>query len=322
MESIETEKITKWLDITEQQYEILHCIYTLEGKREEVNPTNILNEYLKNHGKKIQTSNLFPLLKTLMEKGLAVKKEKARYSINLEGIEKQITRNQRDLQKELDDQKNVVEHLDRYFALISKRETQPIVKYYGYKEGFEKIAELLKTSNNYSLVSTFPNITWTPNLAYGQGVGIYVTTLQDRCLKEKKLDITYITSLEVDLLYRRLLKIHGERKLAYTECEVILNKIKPLLEDNKNLDLRYLENPMGFFIAIPEREKPLDFFIFLRDAAREIVGSIYIRSGDIAEHAKQQLMTENEKAVSLRDSQGKKIVERKKKELKQIYRTD
>ena len=319
METIELQKITRWLDITEQQHEILQCIYAIEGRKEEVNPTNILKEYQKSNGKRIQTSNLFPLLKTLIEKDLIAKREKARYSINLDGISRQITKNQKDLQKELDEQKNVAEHLNEYFASISKPETHPIVKYYGYGEGFEKIAELLRTSNRYYLVSTFPNITWTANLAYGQGVGNYVATVQDRCLKEKKLEATYITSLEVDLLYRRLLKIHGEKKLAYTECETVINKIGPLLEENKNLDIRYLENPMGFFIAMPEREKPLDFFIFLRDATREIVGSIYIRSEEIAKQAKQQLMTESEKAVSLREPKGMKIIEKKKRELRQIY---
>ncbi|VVB54126.1 Uncharacterised protein [uncultured archaeon] len=319
MELAELDSIVKWLNITQQQHDVLSCIYALEEQKSEINPKNILDAYKKTYSKSIQPSNLFPLLKTLVERDIIIKKEKANYALNSEGIRNQLLTSQRIMQKELEDQTYVIDHIDEYFKSIANHEKQPILKYYSYTDGFEKLAEILKSCKKHYCTSTFPYIAWMPTLAYQRGVEAYNNVLWERCLTKKVLEVTYLTPLDMDLLYSRAMKVFGVDKLAYAECESMLNKVEALLERNENLDIKYLENPVGFFVMIPERNSPTDVFIFLRDENREVIGYIYINSEDIAYQAKQQFLSESKHAVSLRDPKGKVVLKKIRKQFAEKY---
>ena len=60
---MDLKKVGGWLDLTNQEFDILQCIYRLQLDGLEVSPKNIQGKYKRRMGKKIEKANLFKIIR-------------------------------------------------------------------------------------------------------------------------------------------------------------------------------------------------------------------------------------------------------------------
>ena len=95
--------ITKWLQLTGQQAELIRILYQLQENKLPTNPVAIEKEYFKDTKTFIQKSNLFTQLRLLQEKGLVTKTENSHYLLNLKGIQESIYSKKKELVQEMEE---------------------------------------------------------------------------------------------------------------------------------------------------------------------------------------------------------------------------
>lgn len=312
---ITQEELTKWLEITEQQNQVLQTIYGLELVNIETTPKNILEKYARTYKREIQSNNLFTIIKKLTDDNLILKKEKARYGVNTEGIRERIIESKQQQEKELERMGGLIKDIDKYYksaALDAKPETT----FYDSRELFNKTADALKNATTYYVTSRIPTMTFSRPLLHRIWSEKYADVIQDRCFVKKDLKVVYITQLRTDDVYKNALEIYGKPELAVREVETILDRVLDSTLSNENFEVYYLPNPVGLYISIIEKqEEPTELFLFLQ--SEENVSGIYLKSREIASHAKKSFLNGIEKATPLASARGKKLVNAAKKQLRE-----
>jgi hypothetical protein len=321
MEKTDQELIPKWLGITEQQFSILTTIQNLELKDIETTPKNIGEEHSKTSGKKIKTPNLFAILKTLTEAGLVVKEDNANYRIDFEGLKKALSEKETQFLEEVNEFKRVSSNIEDRFKAVSRRTVKPYVEYLeGRRELFNVLNKYLERATRYYIVARFPGTAFTPQISRkGAERGPYLDILYDRCFDKKDLHITYLTPLAIDYPFNYALLAYRNPHLAYRECEMVLNNLENQVEAHENLDVRYVDNPFGFDVVIPEMDEPLNFFIWVRDRKNILTGGIHIRSPETTLHAKEQFLRVCKDAKRVRGEEGQRILKKVRTDLKKQY---
>lgn len=319
MESNELRKIVKWLGVTDQQFGILLSIYKLESRREETTPRNIEREYLKNYGKAPQRSNLFAQIRQLLGKNLITKERKGFYSVNFDAMSAMIQDRRDKFIEELNEFNRVSERVQDYFKKAALQAARPRVDYLDHDELYDALAKSIKDADRLYTTINFPTIAYTYPLATGIGRGNYTKMVWDRCFKKAELNAFYLTALNIDFPFNHAFRIYGDPKKAYRECIIILDQLWNQIETYNNLDIRYLKEPHGMDVFIPERYGPREFFLFTRDEHKNIIGGIEVRSPETAISAKQMFMRDFEYAEQLRGPKGEEIIENIKKELEKKY---
>lgn len=316
----ETRQMPGWLGITEQQFNILMAINKLEAEGTEPTPKNIWLENAKTFKKKIKTPNLFGILRTLSEEGLVVKERKGFYRTDMMGIKNTLSLRQKELQEEADTFRNVTSNIGLYFREAAKTLAKPYVEYIdGRRELYALIQKQLEKARRYYCVTPFPSISFTPEISHGGAKrGPFFDTLYERGFMRKDLDITYLTPLDPTYPLKYAMKTFGDFERACMEAEAVVDNLERQVAEHDNFEVRYTENPFGFDIVMCEREKPEDFYIFVRDPSRIVIGGIYICSPETAQHAKQQFLSACSSAKRVRGEEGARILKKIRQEFSRL----
>lgn len=319
MENNELRKVAKWLEITDQQFEILLSIYKLEVRRDETTPRNIEREYLNSYGKVPQRSNLFGQIRQLLGKNLITKERQGLYSVNFDVMYTMLQDRKDKFIEELNEFNRVSERVKDYFKKAALQTTKPRVEYLNHGELYDALAKSITDVDRFYATANFPTIFYTYPLATGIGRSNYTDMVWRRCFKKAELGVFYLTTLNIDFPFNHAFRIYGDPKKAYKECIIIIDQLWNQIETHDNLDIRYLKEPHGMDVFIPERYEPRGFFIFTRDEHKNIVGGIEVRSPETAISAKQMFMRDFEYAEQLRGKKGEEIIGNIKKELEEKY---
>ncbi len=319
MKCDELKKMAVWLDITEQQFGILLSIYKIEAIRERTTPKNIEKEYMKAYGKAPQRSNLFRQIRQLISKNMITKGGQGIYSVNFDAIYSILQSRKEGFIEELNEFNRVSEQLKQYFKKAVLQTTKPKVSYLNYDEFYNTLAKSLRTADKFYKISNFPTIAYTYPLTTGIGISNYTDLVWERCFKRGELHACYLTTLNIDFPFNHAFRTYGDPKKAYRECKIIIDQLWNQIETHNNLDIRYLKEPQGMDVFIPERYEPREFFLYTRDEHRNIIGGIEIRSPETAISAKHMFMRDFEYAKQIRGHEGEKIIENLKKKLEEKY---
>ncbi|MBM3308958.1 MAG: hypothetical protein FJY77_01770 [Candidatus Altiarchaeales archaeon] len=315
MEEFNFDSIASWLETTEQQFQIIKTIYRLEGRETEITPKNIGKEYEKIYGKSIQKPNLFTILRTLGEKELIKRDSTSNYKIDFDGVRQTLEKHQNKLEKEREEFQKAYTKTEDYFKRHISRSEYPTINYYEQKELYVEMLKSIKTSNTLYIITDFPSIAYTYNLATGVDNLEYIETLWKRCFKEKNLDISYLTTLNTDYLFSQAFRTTQDPKIAFTECELVLQQLVSQGESYKKLKVRVVEEQKGMDVLIPIRDKPTEVFQFIKDEHKEILGGIKIRSAETAMQAENMF----KQGFNHAEDMNNKLMQKAHKKLKLEY---
>ncbi|MFH1125618.1 MAG: hypothetical protein V1703_00700 [Candidatus Altiarchaeota archaeon] len=315
MEEFNFDTIANWLNTTEQQFQIIKTIYRLESKREEATPKNIGKEYAKTYGKSIQKPNLFTLLRTLIEKELIQKDAGFTYRVNFNGIRQSLGKHREKLDKEGEEFQKAYGKTEEYFRRNISRQERPTVDYFEQKELYAEIMKSTSNSNVLNVMTNFPEISYTYNLASGADRLEYVEAIWRRCFKEKNLEVNYLTTLDLDYLFNQAFRSLGEPKLAFKECEIVLQQLENQVEAHKKLHIKTVEEQKGMDVCIPIKDKPEEFYLFIKDEHKEVLGGIKIKSPETASQAENMFKL----GFNYAEEINSKLIQKAHKKLKQEY---
>lgn len=319
MATQEIRKVGKWLDLTDQQFDILLSIYKLEARHEETTPKNIEQEYLKAYGRAPQRSNLFGQIRQLLSKNMITKERQGRYSVNFSVIYSLLQDRKEAFIEELNEFNRISEEIKDYFRKAAIQTTKPKVEYLNYSEFYNALSSSIKTKDCFYMTTKFPSIAYTYSLSSGIGTSGYTNTIWERCFEKGELRACYLTNLDIDFPFNHAFRVYGDPKRAYKECVIIIDQLWNQIQTHSNLEVRCLKEPHGMDVFIPERHEPKEFFIFTRDEHRNIIGGIKIGSPETAISAKQMFMRDFEYADRLSGSKGEEMIENLKRELEEKY---
>ncbi len=318
---METEKMADFIGVTDQQMKILLSLYKLQSRGEKTNPKSILREYEKMYGKSIYTSNFFTQTKQLQDLGVIEKTKKAIYLINFDNMKKSIAERKERFLKDLDEFDRLSEHVTDYFRSAALPPVKPTVEYLDYDQLYGNISRKLKVVDRFYNVTDFPLVAYTYTLAEGIGRGAYAEVIWDRCFKKKKLDVSCLTTLDMDFSFNLAFRVYADPKLAYKECKIVLEQLGNQVEKYENLHVKYLKEPQGMDVLIPERKKdePYEFYLFTRDEHKNIQGGIHINSPETAASAKQMFLRDFKYAEEIKGKKGREILSNARKQLDEKY---
>lgn len=311
-------KIMDGLGLTQQQFDILNCIYRLQDDGGRASPKAIQEEYKRVSGKRLMKANLFKVLKALRDKNFVDSVGFGKYALNYDGVEEALEVRKEEYERELTELDKLSGDVEEYFDRLKESRLKPVVEYYSQTPFFLKIAQTAKHTKNLYMVGRFANITYTPRLLNTVDRGECFRQIQDMCFVKKQLHVTYITSFDVDYIYRHALKTYGDPQWAYRECEMAVDGLHELA-NLETLDLIYINKVQGLHLVLPEKKEPSEVFLYLRDNAGEIIGGVYIKSPDTAKRAKEMFMREQEQGTNLKGKPGKRIIKGVKENLKEKY---
>src|SRR3989344_1259134 len=171
--------ITKWLQLTGQQAELIRILYQLQENKLPTNPVAIEKEYFKDTKTFIQKSNLFTQLRLLQEKGLVTKTENSHYLLNLKGIQESIYSKKKELVQEMEEISKFASDTHAFFEKIVKPHSVSVT-YLTETELYHKLAFYLKNAGAFYLGCDFPHYAYSFALCNSAQEAAYIETLTAR----------------------------------------------------------------------------------------------------------------------------------------------
>ena len=270
-----TEDFRRWLDITEQQLELLQTVFHLEKDGKLVTPKNIDITYAETYKKLLQKPNLFNQLNALMDKGIIVRTSKARYSTDVEKIKYILIKRTDLLKEDLVECEKAAAQLNKIKQALNKPASTS-VKYFNSQQIFLELAKTLRTAKSFDMIAGFPGIAFTHNIySFGER-GEYWRALLDG-LKNGRLKIRYLTNLDINYPLLYAYKLNKNKTLALRESLDTINNLEILIKQYKNIGVAYALNDMSGLIIIERDNAPI-MFQFLRDVNRDVIGGVMIES--------------------------------------------
>lgn len=318
---LEFQKLGNWLNLTEQQFQILTAVHQLHLRDEASSPKNIVAEYKGISNKLIQKPNLFTILKTLSEKKLLRKTGQASYALDFDGLRDLLSDKREVKQKELNQLDRILMETEEYFRKRLKPREQPEVNYLDHDALFKKLADAVNHSTGYCVVGNFPSIAYTYPVYSGLHREEYMNALLENALKKKTLNVSFLTNMDVDYLFNHAFMTLGDPARAYRECRIMLQQLRNILDSNENVDVRYHEDPHGLDVAIPEKREddPTEFIIFTRDEHKNIMGGVHVKAGEPARQAKHMFKRLFNYAEKLEGKTAEKIIQKIEEQLDEKY---
>jgi len=317
MEEFNFDNVGKWLNTTEQQFHIIKALYKLESKTAETMPKDIGREYTRLYGKIIQKPNLFTILRALMDKNLIQKDSRSNYRIRFDGLRQALGKHREQIEREGEEFRNAYSKTEDYFRRNMPRSDRPMVDYYEHKDLYTEMVKSIKNSGTVNTVSNFPSIAYTYNIASATDRLGYIQTLWDLCFREKKLEVNYLTTLDMDYLFNQAMRSLEEPKQAFKECEIVLKQLSNQLEAQKRLHIKVVEEQKGMDYCIPAKERPMEFYLFIKDEHKETLGGIRIKSPETASQAEDMFKSGFNYAEDLNE----KTIQKASRKLKHEYGT-
>ncbi|MBN2518327.1 MAG: hypothetical protein JXB14_05760 [Candidatus Altiarchaeota archaeon] len=317
-----TGKISRWLDVTPQQFDILETIFRLQKQGAKATPKSIVEEDAKvREGPKIQKSNLFTQLKILRNRGFIRREEKASYALDIRGVKKKLGKASKRLDEEMREFRVAYAQTEEYFKDLTSDQNRITVEFCEYDQMYERTADILKNAEECFLTGVFPRILYpnSPCLMQTPGVRRYAETLWDLCIRRKTLRVSYLTRMDVEYLFKRLYETYNNPKLAYEEAKIILNNFEAIMDSESKLLVCFVDSPYGVDMIIPQDAGADEFFLMIRDKSDRGIGAVYIRSSDLAKRFKHIFAEECKKSIKMRGPEGKKVLDMLRGRLEKVY---
>jgi hypothetical protein len=318
MFSVDENKTRRWLNLTQQEYDIVKAIYRLRNRGIQPTPKNIQKEYLNAHGKHIIKPNLFNLLRQLQAKKAVSKPAQAEYAVNEEGIKEVLEEARKHLAQDIEDVEKTRDQVDQYFKETTYRKEQPDIHFLQGVQLSQTMAEYLQTAKTVHIVADFPQTAYNQEMTLKLQMEPYAQALW-QALKNKKPQINMLTSLNTDTLFNHAYATYGNPKIAYREAQTALKRLQTQTQTSKNLDIRHTDAPHGLDIAVYQQNEPTEFIIFTRDEHNQIQAGLKIRSHKTAANALQTFQQTYDHATPLNTPQGQATIQKTRQQLKQKY---
>lgn len=305
-----------WLGLTNQQYDVLQIIWSLQSVGKNPSPKIIQESFFSKYGVKIQKPNLFNILKFLIEKGFLKKTGKGVYNLDKAGISRSIKAKKEFFLTSVSECEKAIVDLDSLLEKIIENEKKPIINYLDHVDMWHAVSKVLEYSNNYYLTAKFPGIAYTYNPYSKIGRGDYLKLLWDKALIKGGIHVRYISALDLDYPMTHSMTLYGDYDRSVEETKIILKQLQNQVENYENLSIFYLDNPYGLDVILPFKDCPENSFLFVRDNENNVVGTIHIKNRDIALKARQTFVNICSQAKLLDSSNVRPVIKRKLKELK------
>lgn len=317
----------EWLNLTEQQLNILFTIYELGGKNRDIKVRNIITEYENMFHSNLKRQNLFSQLKVLIQKGLIKRDNKFSYLVSTESMRDVLTKNKEIKEMEITNFNKFLKNFDNEFNSILNI---PKVSYLDYQVYIETISNLINQSLVMYADSPFPNISYNHSLYRLLNREKFVDSMKLNCFKLKKLKIYYLTNLVIDLTFRRCLRVFKSEIKAYRECHNAIDRLQKQVKLFPKLDIRYMEILPGPHMYVFENDKAHNIILSLRgsNAPRGIkeiegfhdpYGGIHIISHQITNEAKKLFLNSFNKATPLKGKKGSTLFDQTRVNLDALY---
>ena len=313
-------KLGFWLGLTPQEFDILQCIYRLQLDGYVSSAKDLQNKYRRRHGKILEKANLFKILKKLKKEGLVFQPAHGQYALDFEGIKSSLKIKRVEYEQTLTEFDELNSEVEAQMKKAVYNFQTPKVEFLDHDKMYARLTELVPKATTYYVVGKFPKISYTTDVSEKIGRCAYLQKIYDGTFVKNKLNLLYVTHLDVDYLYRHALKQYENPKTAYDESLHIIGRLKRQIETTEKMQVYYVENLFGLDLVLPENKTPLESFHYIRDNKKEIMGAIYIKSQDIASKAKEMYLRECENGINLNTNKGKKILKQKTRELKKKYK--
>jgi len=304
-----------WLHLTNQQYLVLRSIVELQGTPN-CKPKEIEEKFKEMSNKHIQKTNLFGLLKLLMDRDYLVKDEKMNYRVNVEAIKGKLQVERNKLKSEDEELAGYLENPNRLLSGLDSGYNEDIItKLITKKEFYSKISSKLNIYMDYCNISRFPSLFFTETISKRLGRDKYIDVMGKKCFTEKNLNMSYLTNLNVERIYNHTKKIFANKKDAIKEVLLVIDRFELLVKNNKNLHVYYSENKPDWEYIIPYSGFPKEFFLILRSKnIEDSPGILHIISRDAAQKAFDIFAKRINRAEEITKTSVGKHIKRLKKE--------
>lgn len=315
-------QLLEWLGLTRQQMNIIEAILRLQKKGAIPSPKSIIDEDADfRDAPKIQKSNFFAQLKSLQGRRYVRKVGEAAYAIDFRAISSSLDNAQENANKELEQMDRLRKETEQYFKQISSGEKKPVVEFIEYEYMYDKVADTVKNAKTCLISRAFPRILYarSPSLVYTPHARRYAQTFWDRCIEDKAMDVTYLTTFDINYIFQRLFSAYKNPTLAYDEVKMIINGIEETLKQNEKLNIYYLESSYCLDMIIPYSEEINELFLIVRDETRRGIGAIHISSPDLVARFKRLYEEECSRALDMRSEKGKEVIKKLNAKLDAVY---
>src|SRR3989338_7078123 len=280
--------ITKWLELTGQQAELVSILYKLEENKSPTNPVAIERKYFQETKTFIQKSNLFTQLRLLQEKGLVSKTDNSHYFLNLKGIQEAIYSKKKELVQEMDEITKFASDTHAFFEKIIKPNSVSVI-YLSEAELYHKLAFYLKNAASFYLGCDFPHYAYSFALCNSAQEASYVETLIAR-IYVPSFSLFCLSSYKIESSQYRLQKKYKNKELIKEELQTIMDLAKRRTLQSSTIDLRRTSTPFNFAL-LENKEEGDALFMFLKDSNGFISGCIFINSHETITQTKQHFLS-------------------------------
>jgi len=317
MEPYNIDQLREWLELTNQQFDIFKSIHSLERKKENTRPKNIQKEYTKIYAKGIERSNLFTIIKILIDKELIQKTDRANYAINTDGIQKAIDHKDKKFKEQYQQFQKAKENIDTYLSETLEKQQKPTIRFLTHDELFLNLANDLKYAKKYCLTVRAPSLVCSPAFYSMLNRKEYLDIMEQRVLKDKDLQVRWLTDLNFNMQFDRALKFLGDVDAATKEAINQINSIKNLIGYD-NLEFNYIEHSIALKLFMPIKEKISECYIYLPGfSSVPSQGAIYVKSDDITNEIVKIFNNDCSTSVKVSPDNVNKIINKSKKILKE-----
>jgi hypothetical protein len=315
-----SDKIIKWLGLTKQQFGIIEAIMALQAEGMKATPKHIIEKDSELRGSAIQRSNFFSQLKILRNRGYVNKLADSVYEADLKSLSQSLARAEAEVRKELEDLSKARTESESFFKRLVSSKCSPVASFLEPDEMYGGVADLLANSTHFSSTGVFPRILYADSLSLMRKPGTqrYAQVMWERCIRDEKLEVNYLTNLDMPFIFRQLLSSYRNPSIVYEEVRGILEKLPNFLKQHPKLNIYYLDSPSGLDVLVPYGSGSPDIFLPVRDEAKNIEGAVHICSPDLSDRFKKLFEQECLRAVDMRSKEATQILEKAERRLDMI----
>src|SRR3989338_7138634 len=228
--------ITKWLELTGQQAELVSILYKLEENKSPTNPVAIERKYFQETKTFIQKSNLFTQLRLLQEKGLVSKTDNSHYFLNLKGIQEAIYSKKKELVQEMDEITKFASDTHAFFEKIIKPNSVSVI-YLSEAELYHKLAFYLKNAASFYVGCDFPHYAYSFALCNSAQEAAYIEMLSTK-IHDPAFSLFCISSYKIETLFYRLNQKYKNKELIKEELQEVIESVRKKAMQYSSIDLR------------------------------------------------------------------------------------